>query len=622
MSIHTRHPLVLAFVGLLTGITLFAALTSADTVDTASAVPSGAKGRALVELGRRLFFDPVVSRTGQRACASCHDPEYGFSDPERVSSDDVGNTVRHSQTLIDSVFNPSAHWDGEFSSIEQLVTARIGLPQASSGGGYGNRTPTPITPGHSSVPTDDPEILAMAPDKLSRDLAALPRAQDVLETAGRYEALVKDAFGNAKLTRARVSQAIAAYCRTIQSTPAPYDHFIAGNARALSESEQRGLALFEGKAGCVQCHLLDVKQARRHLKKIVAQDRVELLRRGPATDYLFHNTGIAWLEQEANLESVRKTVTAAAKDPKQAKKQIKEEVERLGRRVGRIVDTGRQRISTKGEDLRAFKTPTLRDITRRGPYMHNGQFETLADVIRYYAGGGSEDPEQDKRLQPFEITEGEICDLVAFLGSLAGETRPGLADQALRQRASQTQLRFVDHEGKPLVGLRVALVPVGDVLPAEKAAGALPKSLVTDEKGRIEFAPGRTTHAHLRLPGALRPVGGPLVPDVCKKATVHLAVKGTVRFALTLPAGKPAPEMLRLEHQDTVVLPGHKAPRTLLVRSAVLAAGPRQIVTYEGFRRTDVPSRVRLQLPGTDQFNAYDLDEPGTLRANMARRIK
>ena len=622
MSKQTRHPLWLACLGLLTGTTLFAALSSADTLETASAVPSGAKGMALVELGRRLFFDPVVSRTGERACASCHDPDYGFSDPERVSADDVGNTVRHSQTLIDSVFNPNAHWDGEFNTIEELVTARIGLPQVSQAGGYGNRTPTPITPGHSSVPTDDPEILAMAPDKLSRDLAALPRAQDVLETAGRYEALVKRAFGNATVTRTRVSRAIAAYCRTIQSTPAPYDHFIAGNPRAISEAAQRGLALFEGKAGCVKCHVLDVKQAKRHLRRIVAQDRIALLRRGPATDYLFHNTGIAWLERNENVESVRKNVLAKANDAEDAEQRVKEEVERLGRRVGRIVDNGRQRISTKGEDVRAFKTATLRDVTRRGPYMHNGQFESLEDVIRYYAAGGSKDPDQDKLIKPFEITNGEVKDLVAFLETLQGETRPGLADQPLSQRATETRLRFVDHDGKPLVGMTVGLVPVGDTLPAEAPKAPLPRSLVTDGKGWITFAPGKTTHVHLRLPGALRPVGGPLVPDVCEKSTVHLAVKGTVRFALTLPADKPAPEMLRLEHKGTVVLPGHDAPTTLLVRSASLAAGPRKIVTYEGFRRTDVPAQVRLQLPGTNRFNGYDLDEPDTLRANMARKVK
>ena len=622
MSTHTRHPLLLACLGLLTGISLFAALSSADTLETASAVPSGAKGKALVELGRRLFFDPVVSRTGKRACASCHEPEYGFSDPERVSADDVGNTVRHSQTLIDSVFNPSAHWDGEFNTIEQLVTARIGLPQTSQAGGYGDRSPTPITPGHSSVPTDDPEILALEPDKLSRDLAALPRAQDVLEEAGRYEALVKRAFGNATVTRARVSQAIAAYCRTIQSTPAPYDRFIAGSPRAISDAAQRGLALFEGKAGCVKCHILDVKKARRQLRKIVAQDRVALLRRGPATDYLFHNTGIAWLEKQDNVASVRRKVTATAKNEREAEEQVEKELARLGRSVGRIVDTGRKRISTKGEDLRAFKTATLRDVTRRGPYMHNGRFESLEDVIRYYAGGGSEDPEQDKLIKPFEISDTEIKDLVTFLETLEGETRPGLADQPLSERASETRLRFVDHDGKPLVGMTVGLVPVGDTLPAETPTSPLPKSLVTDGKGWITFAPGKTTHVHLRLPGALRPVGGPLIPDVCGKSTVHLAVKGTVRFALTLPADKPAPEMLRLEHKGTVVLPGHDAPTTLLVRSAILPAGPRQIVTYEGFRRTDVPAQVRLQLPGTNRFNGYDLDEPDTLRANMARKIK
>ena len=82
------------------------------------------KEAQLIELGRRLFFDPLVSI---------------------VSEDDVGNTVRHSQTILDSHLNPTAHWDGEFSSIEALVTARIGLPQGTKGsGGHGAPIGTPV----------------------------------------------------------------------------------------------------------------------------------------------------------------------------------------------------------------------------------------------------------------------------------------------------------------------------------------------------------------------------------------------------------------------------------------------------------------------------------------------
>jgi hypothetical protein len=81
---------------------------------------------ARIELGRRLFFDPLASRSGARACSSCHDPEHGYSDPGARSEDDVARTGRHSQTLLDGHRNPTAHWDGEFDSIEELVTARLG----------------------------------------------------------------------------------------------------------------------------------------------------------------------------------------------------------------------------------------------------------------------------------------------------------------------------------------------------------------------------------------------------------------------------------------------------------------------------------------------------------------
>src|SRR5262245_48816146 len=131
---------------------------------------SGPSSTSLVELGRRLFFDPAVSRSGDNSCASCHDPDHGWGSLRRREFDDFTLTPRHSQTLVDSALSSSAHWDGEFPTIEDLVTARLGVPSgergnasgllaggsflgaagggtpSSGGGGYGSTSPTPPPP--------------------------------------------------------------------------------------------------------------------------------------------------------------------------------------------------------------------------------------------------------------------------------------------------------------------------------------------------------------------------------------------------------------------------------------------------------------------------------------------
>ena len=149
---------------------LFPTLSGSGTLGGASRLEASdvkvsRKEKQLVELGRRLFFDPVVSRSGARACASCHDPAHGFSDPAQFSDDDVGRTVRHSQTLLDSHLNPSAHWDGEFSSIEALVSARVGLTASERGYGASNSRDT-LHAGHSSVPHEGDPIVGR--DELGR----------------------------------------------------------------------------------------------------------------------------------------------------------------------------------------------------------------------------------------------------------------------------------------------------------------------------------------------------------------------------------------------------------------------------------------------------------------------
>ena len=165
---------------------------------------------------------------------------------------------------------------------------------------------------------------------------------------------------NTAVTAEGVAKALAAYTRTILSGDAPYDRFKAGNHSALSSEAQRGLVLFEGKARCVRCHT-----------------------GANFTDEEYHNIGVG-MEQEHP-------------------------------------DLGRYTVTKHEADKGAFKTPTLRNVAKRGPYMHDGSLGTLAQVIEYYDKGGNPNPWLSSKSQPLHLTVREQADLVAFLHALTGE---------------------------------------------------------------------------------------------------------------------------------------------------------------------------------------------------------
>jgi len=159
------------------------------------------------------------------------------------------------------------------------------------------------------------------------------------------------------------ARALASYVRTIVDGDSPFDRYAAGDGSALSKSAQRGLKLFQGNAGCGQCHA------------------------GPnLTDEDFHNTGVAWP-------------------------------------TGTVTDEGRAGVSHCDADRGAFKTPTLREVSRTAPYMHGGSLGTLDEVIEFYDGGGQRNPGLDARIRPLHLSGSKKRDLLAFLRSLAGRIR-------------------------------------------------------------------------------------------------------------------------------------------------------------------------------------------------------
>jgi mono/diheme cytochrome c family protein len=142
----------------------------------------------------------------------------------------------------------------------------------------------------------------------------------------------------------------------------PYDRYVNGDQSALSAEAREGLGIFQGKGNCIACHV------------------------GPnLTDERFHNTGVAW-------------------------------------RGGKLTDHGRFAITGKNDDRGAFKPPTLREVARTAPYMHDGSLATLEDVIQYYDRGGNRNPGLDPEIRPLHLSSAERQNIIAFLRCLNSTT--------------------------------------------------------------------------------------------------------------------------------------------------------------------------------------------------------
>jgi cytochrome c peroxidase len=164
-----------------------------------------------------------------------------------------------------------------------------------------------------------------------------------------------------------ISRALASYLRSVLSGDAPYDRFINGDRGALTQEQQRGLQIFRGTGNCTACHV------------------------GPTfSDERLHNTGVAWRDDS-----------------------------------GVFTDPGGFGVTNRPEDRGAFKTPTLREVARTSPYMHDGSFRTLDLVVDFYSEGGRRNPAQDPEIRPLRLTSTDKRALVAFLKSLSGTIREG-----------------------------------------------------------------------------------------------------------------------------------------------------------------------------------------------------
>jgi cytochrome c peroxidase len=187
---------------------------------------------------------------------------------------------------------------------------------------------------------------------------------ETLSKIDGYRPYFAEAFGTPEITKERVAKAIADYERTRRSGNSPFDRWHSKkDQNAVSDQVKAGYELFNGKAACNQCHL-----------------------GASFTDNTFHNIGVGW-------------------NPKKKA----------------FADDGRFAVTRHEDDKGKFKTPTLREVAKHAPYMHDGSVATLAEVVEFYNRGGEKNPHLDPKIERLHLTKAEAASLVAFMESLSGE---------------------------------------------------------------------------------------------------------------------------------------------------------------------------------------------------------
>lgn len=308
--------------------------------------------------GQALFFDKDLANGARVACSDCHSPKQWFSDARAANnvSRGVGITLRNSPSLVNVAFYETFGWDGRADTLWGQVAHAYESPRTM--GGSPQRLIAALNPRyaqwyqdvfHAPLPTD-----GSTPDDVNR------------------------AYVN-------VLKAWAAYLTQLTSTDSPFDRFAAGEREALTLEQRRGLRLFLGKAGCIECH-----------------------QGASFTDNKFHSIGVGQVGADVPVLDLGHFTG----------------LQELAKLAWRPLDAGT--VAPTPTDVGQFRTKGLRQVAETGPYFHAGQVETLKDAVWFYTRGG--DHQGSGTVSPFLVelglTDDEQEDLVAFLRSLTGTEVP------------------------------------------------------------------------------------------------------------------------------------------------------------------------------------------------------
>ncbi len=293
-------------------------------------VPVSENNRATVygvELGRKLFFDPLLSANARISCGTCHHPRKAFSDGVALSHVGVSNErlLRHAPALFNLAWMEGTFWDGGAKNLESQVLG----------------------------PLLHPDEMAADPEEIVKRLREHPT----------YPRLFKKAWGTDSITSSLIARSLAQYERTLLSFNSKYDKWKRGETQ-LEPIELKGYKLYQSH--CRTCHV-----------------------EGLFTDNAYHNNG---LDQDSVFQN--------------------DEYEQIYK--------GRYRITLDSADLGKYKTPSLRNLGYTQPYMHDGRFRQLMDVVKHYSSRIQPSATLDKHLPDsgFRFDQEERTQLIHFLHTL------------------------------------------------------------------------------------------------------------------------------------------------------------------------------------------------------------
>ncbi|HVS08613.1 MAG TPA: cytochrome c peroxidase [Planctomycetota bacterium] len=355
------------------------------------------------QLGQRLFFDTRLSRNGQIACATCHDPSRSFADGKPLS-EGLGTAARHAPSLWNVAWQRWLFWDGRADSLwaqalgpieddVEMGSSRLAVAhvvhrdpalRAEYEALFG---PLPALGDAARFPPDAKPVPDSPDDPRDRAWRAMrPEDREAVERLC-----------------ANLGKSLAAYERRLVSRRSPFDVFVEGlrtgdgaKLAALSPQARRGLGLFIGKGSCRLCH------------------------GGPnLSDGEFHSIGLPPRGGGTPTDSGRHGG---------AERVLEDPFNGAGRYSDSPVGEAREKLETLARGPRfwgEFRTPSLRNVARTAPYMHQGQLASLRDVLRYYSSlEGSLPPDHHREtiLRPRNFSEQEMVDLEAFLEALTDES--------------------------------------------------------------------------------------------------------------------------------------------------------------------------------------------------------
>ena len=354
-------------------------------------------------LGRALFDDTRLSRNGQVACASCHAADKQFQDGVPFGRG-IGTGKRRTMPVMGAAHAPFLFWDGRKDSLWSQALGPLEDPME-----HGANRVRLVKLVQAHYKDRHQAVFGPMPDTGRLPDDASPAGAGAEQAA--WTALPESSRDAVNRIFANMGKAIAAFERNIDYGESRFDQYaqatVAGDGRgqdALSHQEVRGLRVFLGKGQCVTCH------------------------NGPLlTDHAFHNTGVPPADRSrpdrGRAGGVRKL--------------LQDEFNCLGRYSDAKPEQCGELQFLATDDagqLAAFRTPSLRNVADRAPYMHAGQFSTLEQVLRHYAAspkaalGHSElarPGEKHAERQAIRLSAGDIEDLTAFMGALSGRVVQG-----------------------------------------------------------------------------------------------------------------------------------------------------------------------------------------------------